>query len=140
MTFTSQKSLKILLCCSKNTAISSSLLRPSLPPVSQCFIHEVNPVIDALPWCLPTHTHTTMLHIERIRITKSKNYTTAYDFTGYEMITKLKWLPTITLSLYAARKQNSTLTELDTKTAEHTTNHEELENKLFRAVEIQDSI
>ena len=50
------------------------------------------------------------------------------------------YLTTLMTSVEQLESKGSILKELDTKIAEHMTNPDELENEIFRAVEIQDSI
>ena len=50
------------------------------------------------------------------------------------------YLTTLITSVEQLESKSSILQELDTKIAEHTTNPDELENEIFKAVEIQDSI
>ena len=64
------------------------------------------------------------------------------EITGNGTVSTIKELQLTALmtSVEQLESKNSTLMELDTKIAEYITDPEELENEIFRAVEIQDSI
>ena len=81
----------------------------------------------------------TYLVVESLSLTRDMFTEKVEEITGNETVSTVE-KPQLTALMTSVEQLESKSSTLDTKIAEHITDPDELENEIFRAVEIQDSI